>query len=194
MTDEIAKSPSFSFAQYLEALQAADEALTLPIDPAQLVGDLRDKVDSIKYVIDRFEAFAEFMKVRIAPLMKARQSAENNRDRLRSYLAINMTQHNFQEVPGREYRIALQESQPSLEVTRQPTAADYLAAPELVELVKSYRWKNDVIKDALMAGDTYEFARLNKGKHVKFYPARAVDKPAKKKKGVIDVESTSKET
>lgn len=177
--------PSMTFEGMLATLSQADEMLLSDFDPAQVVGDLRDKVDAIDFVLKRLDALTSFFKGAAEPYLVKKRAAEAAQRRLRDYVARVMAEHGYDRVPGRACRAQLHDAQPSLEITAPPTAADYLERPELVEMVRSYEWKRDALKDALLDGRLPDcpFATIRHGKYVKFYPCAPEQLSGSKKRG-----------
>lgn len=188
-----------AFGSLLAALTMSDKKLTADdFDPAAVVGALRGKVDSVKWVDERFKIFEKFMRSLAAPLTKAAKSAKRNRLRLRAYLTRHMHENAFQEVPGDMYRIVLHEPilAPQLEITRAATAQDFLEFPGHVRCERVYSWDAKAVFTDLESGALAEcdFAKIVTpvSRFVKFYPQRALP-PAKKRRSSKNVKEITSE-
>lgn len=167
-----------TFLQLVGILNEADELLASieGVDLAELVGDLRDKVDALQFVDAKMEGAVAFFKEQIAPLQSRMRAITNERARLRDYVAKSMrgdfqpeeSRQRFQKIPGVRSAVQLYDSAPALEVVRPPTAVDFAERPEMVEMQRSYVWKNAEVKAALLDGKELEFAKLTRGCFIKF--------------------------
>jgi hypothetical protein len=140
-------------------------------DPAELIGDLRDKVDDVYYVLKRMESVSAFLKAYVAPIVEKRQTLDKMHGRLWDYVALSMRgdflpedqRQRTETLPGNVYRVTLRDSNPSLKIKRGATAQDFADHPELVEMRRSYEWKNDAVKERLISGAVLEFAEITRG-------------------------------
>lgn len=195
--------PKHSLADLLRLLSESDEALAINIDPAQVVGDLKDKVDAIKVVLDRLKFQETWCRQRAAPFLSAAQSCKSNHDRLKEYVAFTMSANGFEELPGATQRIKMQRSPPSLAFT-QPEAnvVDFVKYPTYVTMHRSYyTWNTSEVETALkdkmaqqlddetmktireFSDPSIPFAKLTFGSHPRFYLNKPAELPPKKKKG-----------
>lgn len=158
-----------TLADLVSQLAALDDSLTQEFDPAILVEDIRNKVDDIKFIVDRLGAFDQAIKAQIEPLARARASANRNLESLKRYVAQSMQDNHFERLPGNTWRIQLQDNPGMVEFTREPSMEDAHNFPGVVEVVTQYRWRVGVIKEMLQEGGEFTFAKLKKGKHCRFY-------------------------
>ena len=180
-----------TFDQLLTLLEDADDDLDL-VATESVVIDLKDKVDKVKYVLDKLQNYSDFLDAQLEPLAKAKRSANANIAHLKRTLALSMENHNVEQLPGVTWRLNLQDNPPSVSFS-QPTPGplDYQMYPEMVELVRSYKWKTDVVRDKLQDGEELSFASLKQGKHVRFY----LNKPLQKAKSTqLQLEGTLQES
>lgn len=152
MTEQPEK-PRPTLSSILTAMQMFDEAIVIDFDSAEVVaGDLKDKVDAIKVVIDRLEFQAEWCRQKADPFMKSAYALERNVKRLREYVLYQMQQGEFDTLPGNTYRAQLQNNPPSLELTQpECSALDYQRYPNYVKQIRFYEWDKTAIKDALIS-------------------------------------------
>ena len=157
-----------SFGALLDALNNADELLEEGIDPSQIPGQLRDKVDSIKFVLDKLKYNQMLQKDLKDSHARKEKALKENEKRLRDYIAheakvsfdkamedlgsdVPLKKKDLQElkrIRGNKYYMGLGESK-SLNVTRDPKAEDALEFPELVERHVSYAWNKAALKKAV---------------------------------------------
>lgn len=176
-----------SLASLLALLAQSDDALTVDMDPATLIGEIKGKVDSIKYVLDRLGAYAQFMDDQAAPLLRAAKAAKANHERLKTYVEYHMRQQHFDELPGERYRVALQpNSVASLILKKEkPDPEDFTRFPAFVNLVRRYEWNGEAMRKTLAEeGGHCPFAELSRGNHARFYlkTPMSTDKREKEKK------------
>lgn len=179
-----------TFDDLLSMLARADDGLTLDLDPALVVGELRGKVDSIKYVVDRMEGLAAYHKALADAHAAKRKSVETNLARLKAYVTSQMEAFGFDKVPGDEWRVQLQANPPALEILEAPTEKHREQYPTYTETVTEIRWRHDRLKLDLQSGALQEwecpFAKITQGRRAQFYvntPAKLPAKPKAAKKG-----------
>lgn len=156
-----------TFQELMRQIATIDDAQEIKVDVEALVGNLRDKVDSIQHVASQLEAMEQYFKAKAEPYLAAAKSAARERKALRDHCAYVMQAENFERVPGIDWRMQLQDSPMSIEYVRAPTAQDWKDNPQYVRLVRE--WNKEAIANALKAGLQLPFAVAHKGKHVRFY-------------------------
>lgn len=171
----VPEKPKLTLVILLAALNQVDNMAAVEFDPKELIGDIRDKIDDINYVLTHLESEEKRLRDLAAPFTKKAQAISRNYDRLEAYVAWAMEEQRFKELPGHAFKVELQENPPAMQTTRPATAADYLAHPDLVELVREYRWRNAEVKAALLDGrltfpEGEAFAKITRGKKPAFKP------------------------
>jgi len=170
---DTAPPPKFTLGDILAALTQKERLLDAPdetFDALVIVGNLVDelvrarsdlevrrlleqKVDSISYVIEEFESYAERTAARAKRLAARAKAAENRAERLRTYIRVQMLAGQFERLPGVERCVELKRaSTPALVLQKaEPTADDMLAFGENLvrEIPASYEWKTKELKAAL---------------------------------------------
>lgn len=160
--------------ELLEKFKFIDDDLP-PEDfkPEELVGDIRDKVDSIKFKLDEWRAKADAIKKEwVSKLQVKAQSLEKKADRLELYVYEQMVHHNFETLPGTLVRIDLQNSPSSVEIEMPANPDMYLQYSNYMAAETDYRWDKKAIKAALEAGKELPWAHLRQNRHVRFYPRK----------------------
>lgn len=155
----------------LQKMSDIDNDMVADIDPGELVGEIRGKVDSIKHVIDRLESFAGFLKDRIEPLAKARSSVTKNIKRLEEYVKFQMQMQSLERLPGEEYYIRLIEKQERLVFQAQPDAADALRYPDYVQISRVFSWNEEKIHNDLLSGvlSGFPMAKFERSNYIRFF-------------------------
>lgn len=161
-----------SLDDLLLRLLHAEDGLTQELDLESLGVQLREKVDSVKLVLDRLQAEEQWLTGQLDEIVDRRTAVRNNASRLRGYCASVMTQHGYERMPGEKWRCQLQAAKPTVVFDRDPGPLDLQADPELVEMVRSYKWRKDLAEERLNAGLPVPLAHLKQSKYVKFYPKK----------------------
>lgn len=169
---ELPRRPSLG--AMLAQLSQLDELMgSSDLDPAALIGDIRDKVDAIKTVVDDLEDFAVRMQARAMPYQKAARAASASVERLKEYVLREMEANAFEKLPGEAWRAQLQANGQAALIFNTghetPTDADATAFPGLVKMYMVTEWNRDAVKTFLEGGESLPFAKLERGKHVRFY-------------------------
>ncbi len=160
-----------SLGQMLELLRDLDEDM-LPeeFDPAALIGDVRDKVDGIRWKINDWKYKAKMIEEEyIHPLQAKIRAIHGKRKRLEAYVLHEMTRLGVEKIPGSMFRVQLQDSPPSLEIKAAADEMMHMNYPGLVEMEEIYLWNKDELIDRMKAGESFTFAELKRGKHIRFY-------------------------
>lgn len=153
-----------------------DENLPADFDAASLVGDVKDKVDAIKWRIDSWLNEAKQIETQwIAELSRRKEALEKKALRLKEYLHSQMNEHGYDKLPGKMFRVALQKAAPSVEVFEDPTAQHMLTYPDYVVQSVNYRWNKDAIRERLQNGSDLSFAKLRHLRYVKFFAMKQKD-------------------
>lgn len=158
MTENLEKTQPKTFAELVNALAALDDEIAAEsFDPAQIVGDLRDKVDALQNVISRMEHVGDWLRATAKPILERARQIESNRQNLRTYVAESMKNQNLEKVPGHAYYVRLRESPVSLVLEREPKAEDIVIWPHYVTLEQQMTWNKTAIKEDLLAGMLHGF-------------------------------------
>ena len=162
---------SESLHDLLEKLGHIDDDLPPEeFDPAQVVGDIKDKVDAIKWRIDSWLTEAENIEQNwIKPLKDKKESLTKKADRLRQYMQTEMIQNGYEKLPGNMFSARLQKSSPAVDVAEEAGPHHLIAYPEFVVQQINYRWNKEAIKEKLDQGAELSFAKLRNSRHLRFY-------------------------
>lgn len=175
MTDTLQKSDSLKVL--LDKLAPIDEFLPEEdFDPSIVVGDIKDKIDAIKYRMDEWEAREKMLRATLLKLVQQRiKSLKGKRERLKEYVKKQMTEHGFNKLPGLIHRAQISDSKGKLITDFEPLFQHYQAYPKYVKQVVTYEWINSAIRDDLDAGVKLPFARIEPGKTLNFYGQETIE-------------------
>jgi hypothetical protein len=146
------EKPTLSYLLYL--LQQSEQGLMEFDEDAQraLVEDLKDKVDSYKYIDSKFDAEIERLGNQIQDLIEAKRSMVRNKEKLRELMAWHMNEKGYDRLPGQEYQVTLVKKKDV--VLKLPEANAQVFMLYGADFVKrTYAWDNTAIKKAIKAGD-----------------------------------------
>jgi len=143
-------------------------------DAAELIGDLRDKVDAIKYRIDTWESEIEALQTAwIDPLTVKKKALQSKIDRLKEYCRFYMKQNQFTKIPGNAFELREQILAPLVKTAPAgPKMA--LDFPTLCKAKPNvYAWdKNklrEILKDPEQAEIYKSYATLQPNSCFRFY-------------------------
>lgn len=149
-----------TLSELSRALIEADEIMNPDeFDPALLVGELKDKVDSVKWKIDQWEAEAKALQENwIEPLVARQKALKTKADKLREYCAFVLKRDELEILPGNAFALKLRKSE-SVEVDLEPTAQDALRY-DFVRTKIKYEWDKKALAAKLKAKEELPFCRL----------------------------------
>lgn len=170
--DEQEKKPTL--LQLLMALTESDAELEADFDmQAELLEGGRVKVDNYKYLADKLELHAQFLKKREEEYKASRQAVEKNRERLMKHLLYSMQTAGFDQFAGNEYRVKVTKAAPSIELkVSEPTVGLKIRYDKFVRV--KYEWDRVALREAIIAGDesVLDLATLKQT----FYPRFSIKK------------------
>ena len=125
-----------------------------------LEGEIRDKLEGCCRVIRSWEAQSEGLKVEIATLNKRKKAADNAVERMKFYMAEQMGKIGVEKMEAGIFKLALQNSPPSMEITDELNVpSEYVEITPVINRAK--------IKAELLVGKVLKFAKLFQGKHLR---------------------------
>lgn len=135
-----------------------DDLAPEDFDPEAIVGELKDKIDSIKWRLDSWEAHAQALDENwLKPLAARRKSILGKAEKLREYVAFVMKRDNLETLPGHAFRVDLRAYE-SIEVLAAPTASEALKHKQWVKTTITYAWDKKELKPALKEGLMADYA------------------------------------
>jgi hypothetical protein len=141
-----------------------------PYDPTTL-GEVRDKIDAIKWRLDQWDAENEITQSWIKKLQARKKTTSNNAEGLRGYVKEKMLLDKYEKLPGVLCRVQLNNTK-KLKFTCEPTAEIYLQYPDLIEQKTYYSWKKlegEVYKKVKEMLPDFPYAKMEEGKSLNFY-------------------------
>lgn len=148
----------------LAALDADDESL----DPAVVVGELNGKVDGIKAKIDEWEAEIERLEKWEHDIALRISTYQNAIKRLTKYVEYEMTRHKYEKLPGEIWEMKWKKNPPKVDIDIPADAKTYLSYREFMGQKTSYNWDKVKLKEAIKAGQKFDFARLVQDQKIVF--------------------------
>lgn len=175
---------SMTLDQYLFAIEQGDDDLLDGVLPEHVLGGLKEKVDGIRHKLKLWEFQERFLRDEANLRLDAARVLAKKQERLDAYVKWVMEHRKFDEVPGIEFKISLKTNPASLKILKEEAdALDHRDFPQYCEQVRNYRWKKDVVKDALKGGAELTFAKLTYGKRIEFDLNLPTEIPASTRKG-----------
>lgn len=148
-----------------------DDDLPEDFDPKVVIGEIRGKVDSIKWMLDKWEAEAQILQEQwIKRLQKRKAAIENNVERLKEYVKQQMLLDGSEELQGEIFNVRLKNQKPAVDVKGNPNADMYLKYKDegFIKQKTSYQWDKAALKERLEAGEEIPFATLREVKGLGF--------------------------
>lgn len=159
--------------ELITQLQTLDDDLhPNEFDPEELIGDIKDKVDAIKWQIDEWLAKAESIQLKwIDPLNDRRRALEGKAQRLKDYVAYCMARDGFEKLPGNAFGASLRKAT-SVETETAPGPDEAMTMPAFCKTKVTYAWDKTAIAEALKSGRELPFAKLKSSSFVVFTAAK----------------------
>jgi hypothetical protein len=174
MTNDL-EQKKFSLWQLQDMAQQAEETINSAdeITLAAIMGEVADKVDNIKYMIDtleseavRFKTYKDQMAARESALKKAAQ-------RLKEYTIASLKAHGTQFELGNLWTAKITTSERVDMLSEAPTDTDYInLALKYPVIRKKLEWDKTEIKKLLKDGnnDLLPYARIVQSDNLNFKP------------------------
>jgi hypothetical protein len=148
-------------------------------DPEKLIGDVKDKVDAIKYRLDSWQAEVEQIKSHwINPLLARIKSIEGKHEKLKAYVKMQMDASGFDKLPGHMFTATIKKNPPSVKYlvphVTEDIALDFSNYIDVEQRIE-YSWRKDLIKEHLKAGEILPFARIEQGTRVDFVAKKGTE-------------------
>jgi hypothetical protein len=149
-----------------------DDLAPEEFEPEAIVGEIRDKIDAIKWKLDAWQAHADSIQTDwIDPLTKRKKALEGKIERLKDYCTHVMTRDKVTSFPGNAFRIDLRHRQ-SVECKVAAGSTDALTYPEYVKTKITYDWDKIKLLEKLRQGESLDFASLKTKNYVTFPVAK----------------------
>lgn len=147
-------------------------------DFEKLVGDVADKIDSIRFVLSHFEAESDRLKKIIDEFAKAKKTVDNSFERLKGYVIYSMKNNNMPYLEGEKFTVKLTQSE-ATETKGECDEKTYLKflKQNISVVKKSFQWDKTEIKRLLKSDQAdlvKDIAEIKINNSVKFSPKKGV--------------------
>jgi uncharacterized protein YoxC len=140
------------FYDLVQKIENADELLADPnFDVDKLVDDLKNKVDGIDKIILWAKGRRDDYKKVGQSYTKQGVAMENTIERIRTRMAEVMVAEGVMSYPGKNRRVDVKYSKPTLVITAEASAIMHLKYPDLCKVTKTYSWDKKAVEAALRA-------------------------------------------
>lgn len=164
-----------NFDQLLSKLNEADEAMEAlsKEDFDQLIGDIKDKIDGIKYFISKCDAEEKRLDDIIKEFQDKKKSVQNSSKALKKWATDCMIKNGTDLMHGEKFTIRIQ-SRESLIINEniELDAKAYLKYKGLVK--RKYEWDKTAVKQAIKSNKFENVGELIKNKHSVFRARKGV--------------------
>lgn len=125
--------------------------------PAELAVDLKDKVDSYCFAMDRIESDAERFKKLADFFREKAKQRENELERFKEYTLNSMKAFGWDTLQGEKRKLKVV-NQKRFAILRDPTKEDRENLPSCVHetLTIEYKWDKDKLREAFESGGLTE--------------------------------------
>lgn len=150
------------------ALLRCEDEINSTEELEQLIGQIADKVDGIKMVIDILNADAVRLGDYAKDMTAKKKAAEASAERLKQYVTSSLIGHDTSFEVGHQWKVQLT-SHEKVTLENDATIDDLFEFGS--EIVKtSYEWNKTALKKRLEAGDenAKKVARIEKTNSIKF--------------------------
>ena len=130
----------------------------------EVLGDIRNKVDNIKQIIDMMNDEAARFKRYEAEFKKKAAIATRGAERLEGYVLRSLEAHNTTFELGNLWTAKIREGR-YVNTTRDPETLDLMLYPKLIKT--THVWDKRAVKDALVE-QQLDFASMEKSKSITF--------------------------
>ncbi len=153
------------FSDMLHALKESDEALESDLE---ITENLMDKVDSIKYVLDKIELEVSHIDFMLGELEARKIRLKNNQEKIKKYVVESMQNASAEMVPGHNWHVKLVKNPPRVVTTRPPSVEDCSDIPDAIRIKINYEWEKNYLKDHIHDEKIKQIAKIETGFRPKF--------------------------
>lgn len=142
-------------AQILGQLKLIDDELAPDdLDPAAVIGDLREAVDAVKWRIDKWKAEAGVLDDWIEVLLQRKSSLNRKAEKFEAWILAEMKAKGWEKLPGQLFRIDLRKSStPALTISEQAEQCQF-KFPSFVIRKEVFSWDKKALKEAYLKGES----------------------------------------
>lgn len=160
-----------SMADLLKTLNDSDQGLVELTDEdlVRLGEHLRDKIDTYKYMFEKFDGEIARHAARITELQERKRALEANKERLSSYLLYHMKEFGFEKLSGEDYVVKLQNrTDVELLMERDPEEFDLRSNPMFVH--QKLSWNKMALKEFVKSGEptSAQYGKITTKPHLRW--------------------------
>lgn len=154
-----------------DAVLRAEDEINSTENITELIGNVADKIDNIKMVIDILEADALRWSDYAKEMSTKKKSAEAAVERLKEYVTTCVLAHGTKIELGKMWKCLITEHE-RVVLTKEATIDDVLEYGSLGIVRTKYDWEKKDIKSLLESGneDVKKIAKIEKTNSIKFTP------------------------
>lgn len=153
-------------AEAEEQINSADDARL-----QEIMGDIRHKVDGVKYMIDILESEADRFKTYKDQMAQRQKSLEKAAERIKKYTVTCLRAHGTEFEVGLTWTAKISQSEKLITFKDNPDESDYVAlALNYPVIRRKLEWDKNEIKSLLKSGnqDLLAYAKLDKSDNLNF--------------------------
>lgn len=154
-----------NFNDMLHALKVSDEALEADIE---LTENLMDKVDSIKYVLDKLDSEMQGIDVLLCELDDRKSRLKKNQEKIKKYVVESMQSASADMLSGNQWHVKLVKNPPRVVTTRPPSVDDFVQNSDAVRMKIDYAWEKEYLKNHINDEKIAQIATIETGYRPKF--------------------------
>jgi len=154
-----------NFSDMLQALKVSDEALEADIELGE---NVMDKVDSIKYVLDKLEHEVTHLDFMLVEIEGRKKRLQKNHEHLKNFIVQSMQSAQSEMAAGHNWHVKLVKNPPRVVTTRPPTTEDYIENSDAVRMKIDYAWEKEYLKNHIDDEKIKQIAKIETGFRPKF--------------------------
>lgn len=162
-----------SLWQLQDRLAEAEEQINNADDARlqEIMGDIRHKVDGVKYMIDILESEASRFKLYKDQMAQRQKSLEKAAERIKRYTITCLRAHDTEFEVGLTWTAKIAQSEKLVTFKDSPDESDYVALGLNYPVIRQkYEWDKNEIKSLLKSGnqDLLAYAKIDKSDNLNF--------------------------
>jgi hypothetical protein len=163
-----------NFQELVEILNKADEVTTDEIDWEDVLGQIGEKVDGIKAIVDKMGFQVKWLESEIKSLQERKSQVTRNLENLKAYVNDTMAGNNFEAIPGKKWIVKTKKNPPAISVGREASVEDWEKYEKYVKRKLEYTWVKDALKKDIdmfdFPSELKEFCKKTVGTTIVFKP------------------------
>lgn len=140
--------------ELVEILNKADEVTSDEIDWEEVIGQIGDEVDDLKYIVDKMRFEVKWIESQIKSLHKRKLEVSLNLKNLETCLINTMAGNGFDTLAGKKWLVKTKKNPPAISVGREASVEDWEKYEKYVKRKLEYTWVKDALKKDI---DMFDF-------------------------------------